>query len=110
MSNQQQQQPRNVEPRPPQQPTGNNNNSRNLYLDFSRPYERYYNRVRGVRRPVQSGFISSTSWTPNDAMWYKAQTVYAPSDVIISRPIQDSRVTNSQSDSDAHFLQELLND
>lgn len=81
----------------------------NLYLDFSRSYETYYDRQRGQRRPVQSGFVSSTSWTTNDAMWYRAQTTYAPSN-ISSGPAQDSRVSCSRKDMDDHALRELLND
>lgn len=90
---------------PLQRPTA----SRNLYLDFSRPYEKNYERVRGERRPVQSAFVSSTSWTANDATWYKAQTTYAPSN-IGNGAAQDCRITCSQNDIDNHLLRELLND
>lgn len=39
--------------------------SRNPYLGYADSYEIYYDRVRGERRPVQSGFVSSTKWTAN---------------------------------------------
>ncbi|XP_054256903.1 ataxin-2 homolog [Macrosteles quadrilineatus] len=54
----------------------------NLYLAHFHPYEVYYNRVHRTRHTVQSGFISSTSRTPYDVTWYKAQTVYAPSNTL----------------------------
>lgn len=102
MSHQQQQQNQ----QPQQRPVVSR---RNLYLDFSRSYETYYDRQEGVRRPIQSGFVSSTSWTPNDAKWYKAQTVYAPSNTSTG-PAQDPQISNSQKDLDNHYLRELLND
>ena len=101
-----------------QQPLGNQNQrpplrrpsgSRNLYQDYHRSFETYYDRERGERRPVQSGFVSSTTWTANDYKWYKAQTVYAPSNMR-NGAVQDSRVTYSQKEIDEHLVRELLND
>lgn len=109
---QRQQQPRRIQNPPPDSRSSQNeiNNPRdNLYLDFSQSFETHYNCVEGIRRPIQSGFVSSTSWTPNDSTWYKAQTIYAPSK-IITGPTQDPKITNSQKDADNHFLRELLDD
>lgn len=82
---------------------------RNLYLNFPQSYEKYYNRQHGERRPLQSGFVSSTKWTPFDGTWYKTQTVYAPS-IHTTGPAQDSKITNSRRESDKHLVKELLND
>lgn len=95
------------EERQQQQPSGSRSRP-NLYLDFSRPYERQYNQQTGENRPVQSGFVSSTNWKPGDSTWYKAQTIYAPSNNN-SEPVQDSTVTNSQEESSKHLLREFFN-
>ena len=74
-----------------------NANRANLTLDFSRPHQRNYERMAGDRNREQSGFVSSSTWTTGDDRWYKAQSSDASSNVV-NRPIQVSKVTNSQSD------------
>lgn len=116
MSQREQQQPQR---NPPGQASGSTGTTarRNLYLDFPASYQTYYERqngshpssFRGQRKPDQSGFVSSTSWSPGDTTWYKAQTVYATSE-ISSGPTQDPKVTCSRKESDNHYLKELLND
>lgn len=84
---------------------------RNLYLDFPLPYQRQYERRADSSsgRPVQSGFVSSTSWSPGDATMYKAQTKYAPSERS-SEPLQDRKVTCVQEEDANHFVRDLLSD
>ncbi|KAG8250545.1 hypothetical protein J6590_088727 [Homalodisca vitripennis] len=72
-------------------------------------YEEYYRRTHGERKPVQSGFVSSTKWTLGDSKWYKAQTVYTTSQYS-SGPPQDSKVSSSKDHYDNFYLRELLSD
>lgn len=93
-----------------EQPSGSRNRP-NLYLHFPRPYEQAYNEREGIgERTVQSGFVSSTRYTPFDIKWYKLQTVYAPSRDIAFKPVQDPQITNSDDVRSAHFLRELRED
>ena len=82
MSNQQDQQ---------QQQRNRDERRRNLNLDFSLPHEQRYNQQRGERRPIQSGFVSSTSWTYSDSEVYREQTT-TPT----NGPVQNPEVTCSR--------------
>jgi hypothetical protein len=75
---------------------------RNLRLDFTRPYERAYNQQRGETRPLQSGFVSSTKWSPQDLKWYKSQ-INSPS----MGNIQENQVTCGR-DETTKYLRESL--
>lgn len=61
---------------------------------ISKSYETYYERWHGEseRNPHQSAFVSSSTYSPHDDRFYKAQTVNAPSNC---GPISDNTVNSS---------------
>ena len=105
-----------------QQPLGsrsladtNYNPELNLYLHYPHSYQqRYEGRAGWVEGtphyPLQSGFVSSTKWTPGDIKWYKAQTKYAPDQLVEFLPEQDPKVTWGEEEDVKHFTKEHLED
>jgi hypothetical protein len=74
--------------------------------DFYKTYERIYNEYEGLpEKPLQSGFVSSTSSNFFDKYWYKAQTMYAPREP--TGPVQDNEITDSQEVKDAQAMKEF---
>lgn len=58
-------------------------------------YQKYYEQNSGIRKPEQSGFVSSTQWNSGDSKWYAAQTIHSSSP-FITRPVQNHQVSSSE--------------